>query len=183
MASALESKEIWGDEADKADELDDEIMKMSTDEIRQRARMIDNDIRIMKSEMQRIRHESESQREKIKENHEKIKLNKQLPYLVGNVVEVGRWWWVWRGGLLLTRHISVREPSSRGREVERSRSSRSTPLESSRADSSRADSSRTDSTRLDSNRLDPRRRMWRRPTSPVRPSSASASASSSSSSA
>ena len=50
--------------------------------------MIDNDIRIMKSEMQRIRHESESQREKIKENHDKIKLNKQLPYLVGNVVEI-----------------------------------------------------------------------------------------------
>ena len=85
MAAALESKEIWGDEAD---ELDDEIMKMSSDDIRQRARMIDNDIRIMKSEMQRIRHESESQREKIKENHDKIKLNKQLPYLVANVVEV-----------------------------------------------------------------------------------------------
>ena len=84
-AAALESKEIWGDEAD---ELDDEIMKMSSDDIRQRARMIDNDIRIMKSEMQRIRHESESQREKIKENHDKIKLNKQLPYLVGNVVEI-----------------------------------------------------------------------------------------------
>jgi ATP-dependent 26S proteasome regulatory subunit len=27
-------------------------------------------------------------KEKIKENQEKIKLNKQLPYLVGNVVEV-----------------------------------------------------------------------------------------------
>lgn len=29
-----------------------------------------------------------SQREKIKENKDKIKLNKQLPWLVGNVVEV-----------------------------------------------------------------------------------------------
>lgn len=29
-----------------------------------------------------------SQRDKIKENKEKIKLNKQLPWLVGNVVEV-----------------------------------------------------------------------------------------------
>ena len=28
-------------------------------------------------------------KEKIKENQEKIKLNKQLPYLVGNIVEVG----------------------------------------------------------------------------------------------
>jgi ATP-dependent 26S proteasome regulatory subunit len=32
--------------------------------------------------------ELESFKEKIKENQEKIKLNKQLPYLVGNIVEV-----------------------------------------------------------------------------------------------
>jgi len=38
--------------------------------------------------MQRINHETNSQKEKIKENNEKIKLNKQLPYLVGNVVEM-----------------------------------------------------------------------------------------------
>mmetsp|Transcript_28583 Transcript_28583/g.87505 ORF Transcript_28583/g.87505 Transcript_28583/m.87505 type:complete len:394 (-) Transcript_28583:312-1493(-) len=42
----------------------------------------------MKSEIQRMQHESESQKEKIKENQDKIKLNKQLPYLVANVVEV-----------------------------------------------------------------------------------------------
>ena len=38
--------------------------------------------------MQRTNLESESIKEKIKENQEKIKLNKQLPYLVGNIVEV-----------------------------------------------------------------------------------------------
>jgi ATP-dependent 26S proteasome regulatory subunit len=32
--------------------------------------------------------ELESIKEKTKENQEKIKLNKQLPYLVGNIVEV-----------------------------------------------------------------------------------------------
>ena len=42
----------------------------------------------MKSEIQRIKHESEAQRERIKENQDKIKLNKQLPYLVGNIIEV-----------------------------------------------------------------------------------------------
>ena len=42
----------------------------------------------MKSDLQRINHESRGQREKIRENVEKVKLNKQLPYLVGNVVEV-----------------------------------------------------------------------------------------------
>lgn len=50
--------------------------------------MLENNVRIMKSEVQRMRYERESQNEKIKENQDKIKLNKQLPYLVGNVVEV-----------------------------------------------------------------------------------------------
>eukprot|EP00632_Arachnochrysis_sp_CCMP2950_P004437 CAMPEP_0185720418 /NCGR_PEP_ID=MMETSP1164-20130828/50106_1 /TAXON_ID=1104430 /ORGANISM="Chrysoreinhardia sp, Strain CCMP2950" /LENGTH=433 /DNA_ID=CAMNT_0028388081 /DNA_START=156 /DNA_END=1457 /DNA_ORIENTATION=+ len=75
-------------ENEQSEDLDPEIMSMAADEIRQRTRLIENDVRVMKSEIQRIRHESESQREKIKENQDKIKLNKQLPYLVGNVVEV-----------------------------------------------------------------------------------------------
>jgi 26S proteasome regulatory subunit T5 len=39
-------------------------------------------------ELQRMNLELQSVKEKIKENQEKIKLNKQLPYLVGNIVEV-----------------------------------------------------------------------------------------------
>ena len=42
----------------------------------------------MKSEIMRLQHEQQAQLEKIKDNKEKIELNKQLPYLVGNVVEV-----------------------------------------------------------------------------------------------
>ena len=42
----------------------------------------------MKSETLRLQHEQSSMKEKIKDNEEKIKLNKQLPYLVANVVEV-----------------------------------------------------------------------------------------------
>ena len=42
----------------------------------------------LKEELQRTNLELESYKEKIKENQEKIKLNKQLPYLVGNIVEV-----------------------------------------------------------------------------------------------
>ena len=38
--------------------------------------------------MQRTNLDLESYKEKTKENMEKIKLNKQLPYLVGNIVEV-----------------------------------------------------------------------------------------------
>jgi len=69
-------------------DVDPEIMNMSFDEIRNRARLVENDVRIMRSEIQRIKHESESHMERIKENQDKIKLNKQLPYLVGNIVEV-----------------------------------------------------------------------------------------------
>lgn len=104
QSGQTESKE-QDEQQQQEEELDPEIMSMSSEEIRQyetrcslwrshhtvcyrRTRMIESDVRIMKSEIQRIRHESDSQKEKIKENQDKIKLNKQLPYLVGNVVEV-----------------------------------------------------------------------------------------------
>ena len=61
---------------------------MSISELRQRTHLINNDIRVMKSDVQRITHDSRGQRERIRENQEKVKLNKQLPYLVANVVEV-----------------------------------------------------------------------------------------------
>ena len=65
-----------------------DIAGMTTDDIKQRRVMIDNEIGILRSEERRIVHEQRVQTEKIKENKEKIKLNKQLPYLVGNVVEI-----------------------------------------------------------------------------------------------
>ncbi|KAJ0398966.1 hypothetical protein P43SY_008192 [Pythium insidiosum] len=91
--SSLEANVNWGDSGDAAaaaaaEGLDPEILVMPNDEIRQRIRLLDNEVRIMRSDIQRINHESNSQRERIKENNEKVKLNKQLPYLVGNVVEI-----------------------------------------------------------------------------------------------
>lgn len=87
VPAAEESKQQEPAE-EKEEPLDDEILAMSTAELRQRMRLLDNDIRIMQSDIQRIQHESHGQRERIRENVEKVKLNKQLPYLVGNVVEV-----------------------------------------------------------------------------------------------
>ena len=68
--------------------LDDEVMRMGTDELISRTRLLDNDIRIMKSETSRISHEQQTMKEKIKENSEKIKVFKVLPYLVSTVVEL-----------------------------------------------------------------------------------------------
>ena len=42
----------------------------------------------MKSEVLRVTHELQAMKDKTKENSEKIKVNKTLPYLVSNVIEV-----------------------------------------------------------------------------------------------
>ncbi|KAI3951700.1 hypothetical protein MKW92_034431 [Papaver armeniacum] len=67
---------------------DDQLASMSTDDIVRNSRLLDTEIRILKEELQRTNMELESFKDKIKENQEKIKLNKQLPYLVGNIVEI-----------------------------------------------------------------------------------------------
>ncbi|KOB70175.1 Proteasome 26S subunit 6A, partial [Operophtera brumata] len=86
MATAtLDDQSIWedGEEA-----LSEEVLRMPTEEIISRTRLLDNEIKIMKSEVMRISHELQAQNEKIKENTEKIKVNKTLPYLVSNVIEL-----------------------------------------------------------------------------------------------
>ncbi|XP_006655842.1 26S proteasome regulatory subunit 6A homolog [Oryza brachyantha] len=67
---------------------DDQLASMSTEDIVRATRLLDNEIRVHKDELQRSNLDLESYKEKIKENQEKIKLNKQLPYLVGNIVEI-----------------------------------------------------------------------------------------------
>ncbi|CAH1797140.1 unnamed protein product [Owenia fusiformis] len=83
--ATLEDKAIWedGDES-----MGEEVLRMGNDEIIGRTRLLDNEIKIMKSEVMRISHELQAQKEKIKENTEKIKVNKTLPYLVSNVIEL-----------------------------------------------------------------------------------------------
>lgn len=74
---------------------------MSADDLRSRTHLLDNEIRIMRAEVQRINHGIQSLKEKIKENNERIKVstsvelnespfqvNKTLPYLVSNVIEL-----------------------------------------------------------------------------------------------
>ncbi|XP_073990854.1 26S proteasome regulatory subunit Rpt5 [Rhodnius prolixus] len=84
MSNKTEEK-VWDD---KNDVITDEIRRMSTEEIISRTRLLDNEIKIMKSELLRVSHELQAQNEKIRENTEKIKVNKTLPYLVSNVIEL-----------------------------------------------------------------------------------------------
>ena len=85
MASEIEAS-VWGNEAQ--DEIATMTASMTNDEIRQSLRMFDNEISFMKSEINRIKHETAQQVQHIKENKEKVKVNKSLPYLVANIVEI-----------------------------------------------------------------------------------------------
>lgn len=58
------------------DIFDPEILHSSTRDIVTRRRLLENDMRIMKSEFQRLTHEQAAMKEKIKENLEKIENNR-----------------------------------------------------------------------------------------------------------
>jgi len=62
------NKEIW---EDAPEDLDKDILKLQTDDVVSRTRLLENEIKILRSEIMRISHEHQSQKEKIKENKEK----------------------------------------------------------------------------------------------------------------
>lgn len=64
------------EEAKEEDIIDTEILHSSTRDINMRRRLLDNDMRIMKSEFQRLSHEQGAMKEKIKDNLEKIENNR-----------------------------------------------------------------------------------------------------------
>jgi 26S proteasome regulatory subunit T5 len=69
-----EMKDTEPDEEEE--QLDEEILNSSTRDIIARRRLLENDMRIMKSEYQRLTHEKASMNEKIKDNLEKIENNR-----------------------------------------------------------------------------------------------------------
>ncbi|KAJ1663881.1 26S proteasome regulatory subunit 6A [Coemansia sp. RSA 1813] len=73
---------------DDFNDVDAEIKRLGTEEISSRARLIENETRVLKSDYHRLSHEQNMMMAKIKDNTDKININKQLPYLVSNVVEI-----------------------------------------------------------------------------------------------
>lgn len=69
-------------------EIPDDIANASADEIAARTRLIENEIKMLQMEVATAVSEKKGLQERLKDNKEKIKVNTQLPYLVGNVVEV-----------------------------------------------------------------------------------------------
>lgn len=76
------------DELMQDEDIDQGILSATPEELMTRVRLLEAEVRVLRSESQRLSHEKSHMTDKIRENTEKIKLNKQLPYLVGNVVEI-----------------------------------------------------------------------------------------------
>lgn len=64
------------EEEDEEDMIGTEILHSSTRDINMRRRLLENDMRITKSEYQRLQHEQAAMREKIKDNLDKIENNR-----------------------------------------------------------------------------------------------------------
>lgn len=61
---------------EEEDPLDAEILQASTRDIVSRRRLLENDLRVMKSEFQRLTHEKNAMNDKIKDNVDKIDNNR-----------------------------------------------------------------------------------------------------------
>lgn len=61
---------------EEEDTIDAEILRSSTRDIVSRRKLLENDMRIMKSEFQRLTHEKNAMGEKIKDNVDKIENNR-----------------------------------------------------------------------------------------------------------
>lgn len=72
-------------EGDSAEILDDEIFGLGTQDILTRKRLLENDSRIMKSELSRLSHEKAAMGEKIKDNMDKIANNRYTSQFVPRV--------------------------------------------------------------------------------------------------
>ena len=71
-----EMKDADKKEAEEEDPIDADILNSSTREIVSRRRLMENDMRIMKSEFNRLTHEKTAMNEKIKDNVDKIDNNR-----------------------------------------------------------------------------------------------------------
>ena len=80
----LDDEDIWGGD----DSMAADIANKSTAEIRQQRISIENEIRVIKSNINQLDYTNKKKQETVDDNKSKIKLNKTLPYLVSNVVEI-----------------------------------------------------------------------------------------------
>jgi 26S proteasome regulatory subunit T5 len=87
-AAAAAAQDPNAQQQPQEEPLPEEFLSMTAEQVSARVRLLENEIRVLKDESTRLNLDAGGLKERVKENREKIKLNNQLPYLVGNIVEV-----------------------------------------------------------------------------------------------
>ena len=85
---AESKKDATMDVDEEEDDILADMQKMGTNDITARTRLLDNEVRIMKSETMRLQHEMQAQKDKIKENTEKIKVKCSLPHCTARLLNL-----------------------------------------------------------------------------------------------
>ena len=84
MTKATDSKDVWGDDGDVLKDLD----SMTNEEIAEKTKQFQNNVKIMKRETTSLTHQLKNVNLQIEDNEKKVKMNKQLPHLVSNFIEL-----------------------------------------------------------------------------------------------
>lgn len=69
-------------------EASESVKNLTNDEIKNRIKMLENNMKQFKLENGKIKHDLQKVNDELKDNKAKIKQNKQLPWLVSNIVEI-----------------------------------------------------------------------------------------------
>ena len=81
------SAPIWT-EAELGAALGAEVLAMTDGELKSKLRDIQNETFQLTQEAKKVQSDINKKKKEIEDNTRKIEMNKQLPYLVGNIVEV-----------------------------------------------------------------------------------------------
>jgi 26S proteasome regulatory subunit T5 len=81
------SAPIWT-EAELGAALGAEVLAMTDGELKSKLRDIQNETFQLTQEAKKVQSDINKKKKEIEDNARKIEMNKQLPYLVGNIVEV-----------------------------------------------------------------------------------------------
>eukprot|EP01130_Rhizamoeba_saxonica_P002285 TRINITY_DN12120_c0_g1_i1.p1 TRINITY_DN12120_c0_g1~~TRINITY_DN12120_c0_g1_i1.p1 ORF type:complete len:427 (-),score=147.95 TRINITY_DN12120_c0_g1_i1:68-1348(-) len=68
--------------------IDPDVLSGTVEEINRKAQLLDSEGKFLRDELVYLLNEQKNMKERIAENTDRIKMHKQLPYLVGHVVEI-----------------------------------------------------------------------------------------------
>jgi 26S proteasome regulatory subunit T5 len=84
MSKPTDGKDVWGDDGDVLKDVE----SMTNEEILEKTKSFQNNVKVMKREATSLSHQLKNVNLQVEDNEKKVKMNKQLPHLVSNFIEM-----------------------------------------------------------------------------------------------